>query len=142
METWFIGPLVGAAFGLAGWLRGREANRRLARIEAILIQRATAPEHLEEALAPSAAHPSRRRPSKPRKTKVMLDLVREVDFHGGAAELAAAIRRLPEREQLAIALRYFEGLTVTEIGSVLGVSAGQVDSLLHRAHRHLRQAVV
>jgi RNA polymerase sigma factor for flagellar operon FliA len=36
--------------------------------------------------------------------------------------LATAIERLPERERLVIALYYYEGLTLKEIGEVLGVA--------------------
>src|SRR4029450_8416942 len=37
-------------------------------------------------------------------------------------ELLAAVRQLPERDQVIVALYYFEGLTLAEIGQVLGVT--------------------
>jgi RNA polymerase sigma factor for flagellar operon FliA len=40
--------------------------------------------------------------------------------------LADAINRLPEREKLVLTLYYYEGLTLAEIGSVLGVTESRV----------------
>ena len=40
--------------------------------------------------------------------------------------LVDAIQRLPERERLVITLYYFEGLTLAEIGEVLGVTESRV----------------
>ena len=61
--------------------------------------------------------------------------------------LAEAIERLPEREKTVIALYYYEGLTLKEIGQVLGVTESRV-SQLHtksvlrlRARLHAAQAV-
>ncbi len=61
--------------------------------------------------------------------------------------LAEAIDRLPEREKTVIALYYYEGLTLKEIGLVLGVTESRV-SQLHtkavlrlRARLHAAQAV-
>lgn len=61
--------------------------------------------------------------------------------------LAGAIERLPEREKTVIALYYYEGLTLKEIGQVLGVTESRV-SQLHtkavlrlRARLHAAQAV-
>jgi RNA polymerase sigma factor for flagellar operon FliA len=61
--------------------------------------------------------------------------------------LADAIERLPEREKTVVALYYYEGLTLKEIGQVLGVTESRV-SQLHtkavlrlRARLHAAQAV-
>ncbi len=40
--------------------------------------------------------------------------------------LADAINRLPEREKIVISLYYYEGLTLREIGEVLGVTESRV----------------
>jgi RNA polymerase sigma factor for flagellar operon FliA len=40
--------------------------------------------------------------------------------------LADAINRVPERERLVLTLYYYEGLTLSEIGSVLGVTESRV----------------
>ncbi len=44
-------------------------------------------------------------------------------------ELLAAVRQLPERDQVIVALYYFEGLTLAEIGQVLGVTESRVSQL-------------
>jgi RNA polymerase sigma factor for flagellar operon FliA len=40
--------------------------------------------------------------------------------------LADAIQRLPEREKVVLTLYYYEGLTLAEIGSILGVTESRV----------------
>jgi RNA polymerase sigma factor for flagellar operon FliA len=55
--------------------------------------------------------------------------------------LAGAIERLPEREKTVIALYYYEGLTLKEIGSVLGVTESRVSQLHTKAVLRLRARV-
>jgi len=52
--------------------------------------------------------------------------------------LAKAIERLPERERMVIALYYYEGLTLKEIGEVLGVTESRVSQLHTKAVLRLR----
>lgn len=52
--------------------------------------------------------------------------------------LAQAIERLPEREMTVIALYYYEGLTLKEIGQVLGVTESRVSQLHTKAVLRLR----
>ncbi|HET8976356.1 MAG TPA: RNA polymerase sigma factor WhiG [Solirubrobacterales bacterium] len=52
--------------------------------------------------------------------------------------LQDAIQDLPEREQLVIALYYFENLTLREIGEVLGVTESRVSQLHSKAVLRLR----
>lgn len=40
--------------------------------------------------------------------------------------MAGAIDRLPEKERLVVALYYYEGLTLKEIGITLGLSEGRI----------------
>lgn len=54
------------------------------------------------------------------------------------AALMAAITHLPERDKIIIALYYFEGLTLSEIGQVLGVTESRVSQLHTRATLSLR----
>src|SRR3954447_2725131 len=65
-----------------------------------------------------------------------------------AAELAAerdavraALARLAARDREVIALKYHAGLSNAEIAEVLGVSATNAGTLLHRAMNKLREAV-
>jgi RNA polymerase sigma factor for flagellar operon FliA len=52
--------------------------------------------------------------------------------------LAAAIQRLPEREKIVIGLYYYEGLTLKEIGEILGVTESRVSQLHTKAILRLR----
>ncbi len=52
--------------------------------------------------------------------------------------LADAIERLPDREKTVIALYYYEGLTLKEIGQVLGVTESRVSQLHTKAVLRLR----
>ncbi len=52
--------------------------------------------------------------------------------------LASAIDRLPDREKTVIALYYYEGLTLKEIGQVLGVTESRVSQLHTKAVLRLR----
>lgn len=52
--------------------------------------------------------------------------------------LAAAIDKLPDRERTVIALYYYEGLTLKEIGQVLGVTESRVSQLHTKAVLRLR----
>src|SRR4051794_30090878 len=65
-----------------------------------------------------------------------------------AAELAAqrdavraALSRLPSRDRELIALKYHADLSNAEIATLLGVSATNAGTLLHRAMTKLREAV-
>jgi RNA polymerase sigma factor FliA len=52
--------------------------------------------------------------------------------------LAGAIERLPERERTVIALYYYEGLALKEIGKILGVTESRVSQLHTKAVLRLR----
>jgi RNA polymerase sigma-70 factor (ECF subfamily) len=58
-----------------------------------------------------------------------------------AQAVRAAISHLPDRQQIAVILRRYEGLTYQEIADALGTSIPAVESLLHRASRSLREAL-
>jgi len=55
-------------------------------------------------------------------------------------ELARITRRMEPDDQLILALRYFQDLTVVEIALVLGIAEGTVKSRLHRALERVRAA--
>jgi RNA polymerase sigma factor for flagellar operon FliA len=67
-----------------------------------------------------------------------LALLEEADLH---AALAAAIKSLPEREKLMMALYYEQDLNLREIGEVLEVSESRVCQLHSQAVARLRASV-
>jgi RNA polymerase sigma factor FliA len=52
--------------------------------------------------------------------------------------LATAINRMPEREKVVLTLYYYEGLTLADIGEVLGVTESRVCQIHTRAVLQLR----
>jgi RNA polymerase sigma factor for flagellar operon FliA len=54
------------------------------------------------------------------------------------ATMRAEIRRLPERERTVVALYYDEGMTLSEIGAVLGVTESRVSQIHSKAILMLR----
>ncbi len=54
------------------------------------------------------------------------------------AAVRQALAALPERDRLAVVLRYFEGCSAQEMAEVLGTSAKGVERLLARARGRLR----
>jgi RNA polymerase sigma factor for flagellar operon FliA len=52
--------------------------------------------------------------------------------------LADAINRMPDRERLVLTLYYYEGLTLAEIGSILGVTESRVCQIHTKAILQLR----
>jgi RNA polymerase sigma factor for flagellar operon FliA len=66
------------------------------------------------------------------------DPERELDSADVRQQLAEAIEVLPEREKLVIALYYYRGLTLREIGEVLDVTESRVSQLHTKAVLRLR----
>ncbi|MGQ0617498.1 MAG: RNA polymerase sigma factor WhiG [Acidimicrobiia bacterium] len=56
--------------------------------------------------------------------------------------LASAIDRMPEREKIVLTLYYYEGLTLAEIGEVLGVTESRVCQIHTKAVLQLRSKLV
>jgi RNA polymerase sigma factor (sigma-70 family) len=54
-------------------------------------------------------------------------------------DLRASLLALPERQRLAVFLRYYADLSYREIAEALGVSAGTVAASLNAAHAALRR---
>ncbi|MCW8884095.1 MAG: RNA polymerase sigma factor FliA [Motiliproteus sp.] len=62
----------------------------------------------------------------------------EHEYHSFKKALAAAIKTLPEREQLVLSLYYDEELNLKEIGQVLGVSESRISQIHSQAALRLR----
>jgi len=58
------------------------------------------------------------------------------------AGFLAAVRELPERDQIVVALYYWDRLTLAEIGQVLGVTESRVSQLHSRATMTLRRKLL
>jgi RNA polymerase sigma-70 factor (ECF subfamily) len=56
------------------------------------------------------------------------------------AELRAALALLPERQRLAVFLRYYADLDYRAIATALGVEVGTVSATLNAAHARLRRS--
>lgn len=56
----------------------------------------------------------------------------------GGEAVREAIASLPERQRLAVFLRYYADLDYTTIAAALGIREGTVGAALHSAHRTLR----
>jgi RNA polymerase sigma factor for flagellar operon FliA len=56
-------------------------------------------------------------------------------------EVRKAVRQLPARDRVVITLYYFEGLTLAEIGRVLGLTEGRISQIHKRAAALLRIAL-
>jgi RNA polymerase sigma factor for flagellar operon FliA len=59
-----------------------------------------------------------------------LDIIEDVEEIEG---VVAALKKLPERERILLSLYYYEGLTLREIGKVLGVTESRVSQIHGRA---------
>jgi len=57
------------------------------------------------------------------------------------AIIRSALRRLPERQRLALFLRHYADLDYAEIGAALGIATGTVSATLHAARAALRDAL-
>jgi RNA polymerase sigma-70 factor (ECF subfamily) len=81
----------------------------------------------------------RRREALHEKLRLQLEIERvEPVATTAAAPVLDALARLSPVDREVLSLSAWEGLTPTEIGTALGVSAGAVRVRLHRARRRLR----
>jgi RNA polymerase sigma-70 factor, ECF subfamily len=60
---------------------------------------------------------------------------------GWSVEVLDAVRSLPERERVAIALRYVADLSTTQIAEVMGIAPGTVGSTLSAGRRRMAIAL-
>ncbi|MGE5604914.1 MAG: RNA polymerase sigma factor WhiG [Bacteroidota bacterium] len=66
------------------------------------------------------------------------DPLHQVEIEEVKATLANAIESLPERERMVIALYYYEGLTLKEIGEIMEISESRVSQIHTKAIFRLR----
>ena len=62
----------------------------------------------------------------------------ELDRHGQFHSALELVKTLPVKYQEVIALKYFEGYPLSEIGAILGKKEGTIKSLLSRGLKKLR----
>ena len=60
---------------------------------------------------------------------------------GGESGVRACVAALPERQRLAVYLRYYADLDYRSIARVLGVEVGTVSATLSSAHEALRRSM-
>lgn len=65
-----------------------------------------------------------------------------VEAHEASALLATAIQGVRDREQQVLQLYYFEGLTLAQIGQVLGVTESRISQIHSGAVKKLREALL
>lgn len=63
------------------------------------------------------------------------------DFDMDAADLSAAIQRLPEKLKTAVLLYYFQELTLQETAIIIGVTPSMVSRRIRKARAMLRDAL-
>jgi len=61
-------------------------------------------------------------------------------YPGEESEVRAWVVSLPERQRLAVFLRYYADLDYRAIASVLGIEVGTVSATLSSAHTALRRS--
>ncbi|HYU56544.1 MAG TPA: RNA polymerase sigma factor WhiG [Actinomycetota bacterium] len=71
-----------------------------------------------------------------------LDAMGAIEGQEGRGMLAAAINSLSEREKIVVTLYYFEGLTLNEIGQVLGVTESRICQIHTKAVGSLRRQMI
>ena len=65
-------------------------------------------------------------------------LARPDGYHDRPDEITDALAKLPRRRREVIVLRFYEGLSLADIASVLGISEGTVKSTLHHGLNQLK----
>ncbi len=120
VKLWQNPAQVREAGALKGWLMRVASNA--------VIDRSRKPKHGGLDAEPELPDPAAR-PDAP------------LDRSEAARLVDARIAALPERQRLALALVYFEGLTNIEAAAVMEVSIEAVESLLARARRSLKDSL-
>jgi RNA polymerase sigma-70 factor (ECF subfamily) len=92
-------------------------------------------------LVVNTAHTTRRRRSSPPATDVTVEATNGHAPLRVSGELELAVSLLPERQRVALFLRYYADLDYRTIANVLAVKPGTVAATLHAAHATLRRSL-
>jgi len=87
----------------------------------------------------NACRSASRRARRERRVEERHTLVEATDLE--ADELFDALAELPYRQRAALVLRYYEGLSHSEIAVLLNCREGTVGSLVHRGLAQLRRVI-
>jgi RNA polymerase sigma factor (sigma-70 family) len=87
----------------------------------------------------NAARMARRKSTLRHARPLVLPVVETSEATGPESRLMEQISRLPERQRLALFLRYFADLSYDGIAEAVDVSPGTVAATLNAAHRALRR---
>ena len=68
-------------------------------------------------------------------------IIERLEYESDQEQLVAAMKQLTEREQQVLSFYYYEGLSLKEIGKVLGVTESRVSQIHGRALSALRAAL-
>lgn len=120
LKLWQNPSQVREAAALKGWLMRVASNA--------VIDRSRKPRHGDLDAEPELSDPAAR-PDAP------------LDRAQAASLVDARIAALPERQRLALALVYFEGLTNIDAAAVMEISIEAVESLLARARKNLKDSL-
>ena len=85
----------------------------------------------------NAAKRATRRPL----VEVGRDAEEEYELASSVLDASPLVSALPERQRLAVFLRYYAGLDYRSIAAALGVEVGTVSASLASAHAAIRKAV-
>lgn len=94
---------------------------------------------IEELSMASAAAWERTQESS--STGSFLDPLSFVERKDLVEKLAVAVKRLPERDRVAITLYYYEELTLREMGEIFHLSEARVSQIVAQAVRRLRESL-
>ena len=84
----------------------------------------------------------RRGPLSPQPLLDSASAAATTNGHPEAGAVAAIVTALPERQRLALFLRYYADLDYDAIATALGVKPGTVAATLHAAHAALRRQLL
>lgn len=115
----------------------QEAFARLVRGWTALRDPASAPAWLRSTLVNLARSSMRRRLVRTRKMPVLADDEAESVEPTDRVAVIEALRSIPYRQRVCVALRFYEGMQQDEIATVMGTSVGTVKSQTHKALKRL-----